>query len=86
MAGVGAGLGKSGDFDVSQKATMVSKSEGSGAQVFLKDNSLETIKKLLKRVRLIVICEMNKEDLSITKDVNEAMRAYNCHKKAWKTS
>ena len=39
--------------------------------------------KLLKQVRLIVMCEIDEEVSPSMEDVNEAVKAFNAHKRAW---
>ena len=54
------GVGKFSGFDASQKATITTTNEGSGAQIAPKGKNLKTVGKLLKKVRLIVMGEMDK--------------------------
>ncbi|MGN8560582.1 UNVERIFIED_CONTAM: hypothetical protein LI989_08805, partial [Campylobacter jejuni] len=79
----GAGVGKSSGFDASQNATMAQSYNGGGAQTAPKDKNREILGKLLKKVRLIVMGEGDEEDLPSMEDVNEAVKAFNAHKRAW---
>lgn len=78
-----AGVGESRGFDASQKATMSLTDSGSEAQTVRRDHNLEIFGKLLERVRLTLMAEMNEEDLPTMEDVNEAVKASNAHKRAW---
>ena len=70
MESIGTVVGKPNGFDASQKATMATTNIGSGAQTVPKDNNLDTIVRLLKWVRLIVMGKMENKGLPSMDDAN----------------
>ena len=61
---------------------MATENSGSGVQTSPMDKNLEMLGKFLKQVRLIVMGDID-EDLPSMGQMNEFVKAFNAHKRAW---